>query len=112
MEDGNLLEKIGQVLRKSRGEPSKFIELITYILKSKREGQIACYPKVVRKLWPEEWQQAEDKVEFEVAKWDLLRRRRREINVTTEIIKEGYISTRSSWDPIRDNRFRRFKLTR
>jgi len=34
------------------------------------------------------------------------------INVTTGIIKEGYSSPQSSWNPIYDNRFSRFKLAR
>ena len=80
MEDKKLLEKIGQVLKKSRGEPSSFIELITCILDLNQEGVIASCPKVVRKLWSEEWKQAEDKVELETAKWELLRKRRLEIN--------------------------------
>jgi TolB-like protein/Tfp pilus assembly protein PilF len=80
MEDKNILEEIRPVLRKSRREPSKFIELIACILDMNQEGEIASYPKIVRRLWPEKWQQAKDKVAFEIAKWDLLRRRRREIN--------------------------------
>jgi len=80
MENKNILEEIREILQKSRREPSKFIELIAYILDMNSEGEIASYPKIVRRLWPEEWQQAEDKVKFEIAKWDLLRKRRHEIN--------------------------------
>ena len=80
MENKKLIENIGQVLKKSRGEPSTFIELITCILDQNQEGVIASCPKVVRKLWPEEWKQAEDKVEFETTRWNLLCKRRREIN--------------------------------
>jgi len=80
MENEKLIEKIGQVLKKSRGEPSKFIELITCIRDLNQEGEIASNPKVVRKLWPLDWKQAKDKVECEKSKWDILRKRRREIN--------------------------------
>ena len=31
-------------------------------------------------MWPQEWQYTENKVEFEQVKWDLLSKRRREIN--------------------------------
>jgi len=80
MEDEKRLEKIRQVLKKSHGEPSKFMELITCILDMNREGEIASYPKIIRELWPEDWKEAEDKVEFEKVKWDLLCKRRREIS--------------------------------
>jgi len=80
MEKELFLEEIKQVLRKSRGEPSKFIELLTCILELNREGKIASYPKIVRRMWSEEWQQAEKKVKFEQVKWNLLLIRRREIN--------------------------------
>ena len=80
MENEHLLEKISQILGKSRGEPAKLIEFIASIIGMNREGIIASYPKVVRRLWPEEWQQAEDKVAFDQGKWNLLRMRRREIN--------------------------------
>ena len=80
MENKKLIENIGQFLKRSRDEPSTFIELITCILDQNQEGVIASYPKVVRKLWPEEWKQAEDKVEFETTRWNLLCKRRREIN--------------------------------
>ena len=80
MEEETRLEKIRHVLKKSHGEPSKFMELITCILDLNREGEIASYPKIIRELWPEDWKGAEDKVEFEKVKWDLLCKRRREIN--------------------------------
>jgi len=80
MENEKLLENIRQILKKSRGEPSTFIELITCILELNQEGVTASCPKVVRKLWSDDWNQAEDKVEFETVKWDLLCKRRREIN--------------------------------
>ena len=80
MEDEKLIENIGQVLKKSRGEPSKFIELIACIRDLNQEGKIASYQKVIRGLWPEDWKQVEDKMEFEKSKWNLLRKRRLEIN--------------------------------
>jgi hypothetical protein len=80
MENEKLIENLGQILKKSRGEPSKFIELITCIRDLDQEGVIASCPKVVRRLWPEEWKQAQDKVKFEISKWNLLFKRRREIN--------------------------------
>ena len=83
MENGTILDQIGKVLKKSRGEPLKFIELISCILDLNREGKRATCPKVVRALWSEEWKEAEDKVEFEKVKWNLLCKRRREINERT-----------------------------
>ena len=80
MENEKLIENIGQVLKRSRGEPSTFNELITCILDLEQEGVIATCPKVVRRLWPEEWKQAKDKVDFEIVRWNLLCKRRREIN--------------------------------
>lgn len=80
MSDRNLVEQLGAVLKKSRGEPSKFIELIVCIRDLNRQGKIASCSKIVRKLWFEEWKQAHDKVSFEKVKWDLLCKRRRAIN--------------------------------
>lgn len=80
MADKNLIEQLGIVLKKSRGEPSKFIELIICIRDLNQEGKTATCSKIVRKLWEEEWGQAEDKVNFEKVKWDLLCKRRRAIN--------------------------------
>ena len=74
------LEEIKLVLRKSRGEPSKLIELIICILELSQEGKIASCKKVIMKLWPDEWQHAKNKVAFEQSKWNLLLRRRSEIN--------------------------------
>jgi len=80
MENEKLIEIIGKILKKPHREPLKFIELISCIYEFGQEGVIASCPKVVRKLWPEEWKQAEDKVQFEISKWNLLCKRRREIN--------------------------------
>jgi TolB-like protein len=80
MKEKSFLEKIRLVLKKSRGEPSKFIELLACILDLNRERETASYPKIVRRMWHEEWQQAKDKAAFEQVKWNLLLIRRREIN--------------------------------
>jgi TolB-like protein/Tfp pilus assembly protein PilF len=80
MEDQKFSRQVRQVLKKSHGEPTKFMEFITCIQDMNREGKAASYPGIVRKMWPEEWQQAEDKVKLEKTKWDLLCKRRREIN--------------------------------
>lgn len=58
MSDRNLVEQLGSVLKKSRGEPSKLIELIVCIRDLNRQGKIASCSKIVRKLWFEEWTQA------------------------------------------------------
>lgn len=80
MLDRNLIEQLGAVLKKSRGEPSTFVELIVCIRDLNLEGKTASCSKIVRKLWPEEWKEAEDKVNFEKIKWNLLCKRRRAIN--------------------------------
>ena len=80
MSDKNIIEQLSIVLKKSRGEPSTFIELIAGIRELNQESKIASCSKIIRKLWPEEWQQAQDKVNFEKVKWDLLCKRRRAIN--------------------------------
>ena len=80
MQEDAVYQKIWQILKKSHGEPSKFMELIECISSMNREGEAASYPRIVRRLWPKEWEENENKVEFEQAKWDLLCKRRREIN--------------------------------
>jgi len=80
MSDKKIIEQLSIVLKKSRGEPSTFIELIAGIRELNQESKIASCSKIIRKLWPEEWQQAQDKVNFEKVKWDLLCKRRRTIN--------------------------------
>jgi TolB-like protein len=80
MNEQAISEKIRQILRKSRGEPSKFIELIECINSMNNEGEAASYPRLVRRMWPQEWERAENRTEFELTKWDLLCKRRREIN--------------------------------
>lgn len=73
-------EEIRHVLKISRSEPATFMELITCIHEIEQEGISASYKKVIKRLWPDEWQAAEDKIAFETGKWDLLRKRRRKIN--------------------------------
>jgi TolB-like protein/Tfp pilus assembly protein PilF len=80
MEDQKISRQLGLILKKSRGEPTKLVEFITCIQDMNTEGKAASYPGIVRKMWPEEWDQAGDKVKFEKTKWDLLCKRRREIN--------------------------------
>ena len=80
MEDQKIPRQIGQILKKSRGEPAKMMELIVCIRELNEEGKSASYPGIVRRIWPEEWKRAGDKVKFEKTKWDLLCKRRREIN--------------------------------
>ncbi len=80
MKSEHILGEINRILRKSHGEPAKLIEFIACIFDMNREEETASYPKIVRRLWPEEWQQAEDKVRFEQDRWNLLRMKRREIN--------------------------------
>lgn len=73
-------EKIRRVLKISRSEPTTFMELITCIHELEQDGVSASYKKVIKRLWPDEWQAADDKIAFETGKWDLLRKRRRKIN--------------------------------
>jgi adenylate cyclase len=80
MEDKKISGQINQILKKSRREPAKLMELIVCIWELNEEGKAASYPGIVRRMWPEEWKQARDKVKFEKTKWDLLCKRRREIN--------------------------------
>jgi TolB-like protein/Tfp pilus assembly protein PilF len=80
MEDKEISGQISQILKKSRREPAKLMELIACIRELNEEGKAASYPGIVRRMWPEEWKQARDKVKFEKTKWDLLCKRRREIN--------------------------------
>ena len=80
MEDQKISRQLRQVLKKSHGEPTKLMEFITCIQDMNREGKTVSYPGIVRKMWPEEWKRARDKVKFEKTKWDLLCKRRREIN--------------------------------
>jgi len=80
MEDQQISRKLRQVLKKSHGEPTKLIEFIFFIQDMNREGKAASYPGIVRKMWSEEWKRSRDKVRFEKTKWDLLCKRRREIN--------------------------------
>jgi hypothetical protein len=77
MEDQKISRQLGLILKKSRGEPTKLVEFITCIQDMNTEGKAASYPGIVRKMWPEEWDQAGDKVKFEKTKWDLLCKRRR-----------------------------------
>ena len=80
MENQEISRQLKQVLKKSHGEPTSLMEFITSIQELNSEGRTASYPGIVRKMWPEEWKQAKDKINFEKTKWDLLRKRRREIN--------------------------------
>ena len=80
MENQEISQQIMQVLKKSHGEPTALMEFIAGIQDMNSDGKAASYPGIVRKMWPEEWKRAKDKIEFEKAKWDLLRKRRREIN--------------------------------
>ena len=80
MEDQKIPRQMGQILKKSRGEPAKLMEFIVRIRELNEEGKAASYPGIVRRIWPEEWKRARDKVKFEKTKWDLLCKRRREIN--------------------------------
>ena len=58
MENQKFSRQIRQILKKSRGEPTKLMELITCILDMDREGKAASYPGIVRKMWPDEWEKA------------------------------------------------------
>jgi adenylate cyclase len=80
MEDQKIPRQVNQILKKSRGEPAKLKEFIFSIRELNEEGKAASYPGIVRRIWPEEWKRARDKVKFEKTKWDLLCKRRREIN--------------------------------
>jgi hypothetical protein len=57
------------------------MELITCVHELEQDGTGASYKKVIKRLWPGEWQAASEKIAFETAKWDLLRKRRRKIVV-------------------------------
>ena len=80
MENQAISRQIRQVLKKSHGEPTTLMEFITIIQEMNSDGKAASYPGIVRRMWPEEWERAEDKIKFEKTKWDLLCKRRREIN--------------------------------
>lgn len=56
------------------------MEFITCIHELEQEGINPSYKNVIKGLWPQEWQDARDKVAFETAKWGLLRKRRNKIN--------------------------------
>lgn len=80
MQEERLFEEIRKVLKISQNEPASFMELITCIHEITEDGSDATCKRVITHLWPEEWQKAEDKISFEKGKWDLLRKRRLEIN--------------------------------
>jgi adenylate cyclase len=115
MEDKKIFGQISQILRKSRREPAKLMELIVCIWELNEEGKAASYPGIVRRMWPEEWKKARDKVKFEKTRWDLLCKRRREINTRIfssnlcfnfyiELSQEKHFKIQTSPEDIRINR--------
>jgi TolB-like protein/Tfp pilus assembly protein PilF len=115
MKDKKIFGQISQILRKSRREPAKLMELIVCIWELNEEGKAASYPGIVRRMWPEEWKKARDKVKFEKTRWDLLCKRRREINTRIfssnlcfnfyiELSQEKHFKIQTSPEDIRINR--------
>ncbi len=73
-------QQLRDALKISSSEPTTYLEFVDCLLAMKEDGVPATCQKIIKRLWPEDWDLAEDKVQFCTIKWDLLRKRRHKIN--------------------------------
>ncbi len=80
MQDEKFFEQVWDALKISTNDPAKLMEFIKCICDMELEGTAVSQKKIIQRLWPQKWQDATNKVLFEKGKWNLLRKRRLEIN--------------------------------
>ncbi len=80
MDRALLFDQLRDILTISATEPTTYLEFISCLFDMEEEGVTPSSTKIIKRLWPEEWEQAADKIQFCATKWNLLRKRRHKIN--------------------------------
>ena len=80
MQREDLYDQLKDVLTISATEPTTYLEFVACLFDMEEEGVTPSCSKIIKRLWPEEWEQAADKIQFCATKWNLLRKRRHKIN--------------------------------